>query len=125
MSRLLDDFLYRTSLLTIVRGKCGMWEWTGRGGPCDESVRLVDNQWWGENSRGPECPGAPEQQCPTCAGTGRIELSPTDAELARYDGTESSWSKDKPCKACGATGYVPGPHWPFRYPEPPPLRARD
>lgn len=117
MSRLLDDFLYRTSLLTVVRGKC-------RYGPRHESVRLVNGEWWGEDSRGPECPLAPSQQCPVCDGAGEVELSPTDAQLAQYDGTEQAWNTRRKCEPCGGNGYVDGPHWPYRFPEPPPLRIK-
>lgn len=118
MSRLLDDFLYRTSLLTVVRGKC-------RYGPRHESVRLVDGEWWGEDSRGPECPLAPETQCPVCDGRGEVELSPSEAQLAQYDGTQNAERlKKKPCLPCRGSGYVSGPHWPYRFPEPPPLRVR-
>lgn len=115
MSRLLDDFLYRTSLLTVVRGKCRYDR--------HESVRLVDGEWWGESSRGYECAFAPEHQCPVCNGAGEIEISVSEAELAQYDGAGPPKNR-KPCRPCGATGYVPGPHWPYRYPEPPPLRIR-
>lgn len=119
MSRLLDDFLYRTTLTTVVRGKCGYWE----TGLRHESVRLVRGQWFGEDSRSYECPFAPPDQCPVCKGRGEIELSPSEAELARYDGTEMNWRKAKRCMPCGGTGYVPGPHWPYRFPQPPPLRV--
>lgn len=112
MSHLLDDFIYRTSLLTLVRGKCRYDR--------HESVRLVDNEWWGEWSRSSECPLAPEQQCPTCSGTGEVEVTAQEGR----DGTENTWTKTKPCEPCGGVGYVPGPHWPYRFPQPPPLRAK-
>jgi hypothetical protein len=113
MSGLLDDFLYRTSLLTIVRGKCGYWERQLR----HESVRLVGGQWLGEDTYSYECPFAPPDVCPVCEGTGKLD--PSD----RYDGAEDSW-EPRPCIPCGGTGYVPGPHWPYRFPKPPPLRVQ-
>lgn len=115
MSRLLDDLLYRTSLLTVVRGKCRYDR--------HESVRLVGGEWWGEDSRSSECPLAPEDVCPVCDGAGELELSPSEAQLAQYDGTEASWDKRKPCVPCQGSGFVPGPHWPYRFPQPPPLRV--
>lgn len=120
MSRLLDDFLYRTSLLTVVRGKCGYWESNLR----HESVRLVDNQWLGEDSRSYECPYAPPDTCPTCDGAGEIELPAAAAELASYDGTGAAPKAKVPCLTCAGSGFVPGPHWPYRFPQPPPLRVR-
>lgn len=121
MSRLLDDFLYRTSLLTVVRGKCRYDR--------HESVRLVDGEWWGESSRGYECALAPEHQCTVCQGRGFHELRGAEAEQAALDGLpvqEQGGEKvvRKPCAPCRGVGYVPGPHWPYRFPEPPPLRVR-
>lgn len=115
MSRLLDDLLYRTSLLTVVRGKCRYYR--------HESVRLVGGEWWGEDSRGSECPYAPEDVCPVCTGAGFVEMSLDEAALAQYDGTEADATRRKPCVPCHKSGFVPGPHWPYRFPQPPPLRV--
>jgi hypothetical protein len=125
MSRLLDDFLYRTTLLTVVRGKCGYWEPKLR----HESVRLTGGEWFGESSRGRECPYAPQDQCPTCQGRGFHELRGPAAEQAALDGLPVEMSGGekvarKPCPPCRGSGYVPGPHWPYRFPQPPPLRVR-
>lgn len=120
MSRLLDDFLYRTSLLTIVRGKCRYDR--------HESVRLVDGQWWGESSRSFECAWAPEHTCPKCDGKGFLVVSAFEAQMAQYDGDEhynGPAGTQKVCPGCAGTCYLPGPHWPYRFPEPPPLRVRD
>lgn len=119
MSRLLDDFLYRTSLLTVVRGKCRYER--------HESVRLVGGEWWGEDSRSSECSLAPEDTCPVCDGAGEIGLPAAESALAQYDGTEAVWQGRpvrKPCLPCQGSGYVPGPHWPYRFPQPPPLRMK-
>ena len=118
MARLLDDLLYRTTLLTVVRGKCGYWAQNLR----HESVRLVDNQWFGEDSRSYECPFAPQAPCPVCQGAGFIELPVAEAALAQYDGHTNNPTR-KPCLPCAGSGYVPGPHWPYRFPQPPPLRV--
>lgn len=121
MSRLLDDLLYRTSLLTVVRGKCGYWE----EGLRHESVRLVGGEWFGEDSRGFECPFAPRDVCPVCNGAGFVLVSPSAAQLAQYDSSQSAEeARKKPCIPCQASGFVPGPHWPYRFPQPPPLRVK-
>lgn len=118
MARLLDDLLYRTSLLTVVRGKCG-WQDARH-----ESVRLVGGEWFGEDSRSFECPFAPRDPCPVCQTAGEVEISAAEAELAQYDGTEGAQRLRKPCLPCQGSGYVPGPHWPYRFPQPPPLRVK-
>lgn len=115
MSGLLDDFLYRTSLLTVVRGKCRYDR--------HESVRLVDGEWWGESSRSVECAYAPQNVCPVCQGAGEVEIPAAEAQLAQYDGAGPA-QRRKPCLPCAGSGYVPGPHWPYRFPEPPPLRVK-
>jgi hypothetical protein len=115
MGRLLDDFLYRTSLFTVVRGKCRYDR--------HESVRLVSGEWWGEDSRSSECAWAPEDVCPVCTGAGFVELSREEAQLSQYDGADTADARRKPCVPCDGTGFVPGPHWPYRFPQPPPLRV--
>jgi hypothetical protein len=117
MSRLLATFLYGNPLRTTPRGKC-------RYGPRHESVQLVDGEWLGEDSYSYECALAPEQQCTVCAGAGEIELSAAEAQLAQYDEAQGATTRKKPCLPCRGLGYVAGPHWPFRFPEPPPLRTR-
>lgn len=113
MSKLVAAFLYGSALRSSPRGKCGYWESNLR----HESVRLAGGQWLGEDSYSYECPFAPPDVCPVCEGTGRLD--PDD----RYDGTEASWGP-RQCIPCGGTGYVPGPHWPYRFPKPPPLRVK-
>lgn len=113
---LLDDlFAGQLTTWTVVRAKC-------RYGPSHESVRLVDGQWWGEDCRDFECSLAPQDTCPVCDGAGAIMLTGAEAELARFDGARPT---GRPCPPCDGTGYVPGPHWPWRYEQPPPLRVKD
>lgn len=121
MSRLLDDILYRTSPLTVVRGKCG-WQDARH-----ESVRLVGGEWFGEDSRSFECLLAPEDTCPVCDGAGQIELSAAESQLAKFDTSAETAGKPtkRPCLPCAGRGFVPGPHWPYRFPQPPPLRLKD
>jgi len=102
----------------VIRGKCRYER--------HESVRLVDGQWWGESSRGFECPLAPEDTCPVCDGAGEIEVSAAQAALAQYDGPAehaAAQRNRKPCTPCRGSGYVPGPHWPYRHDQPAPLRV--
>lgn len=97
----------------MTRGKC-------RYGPRHESVCLVGDEWLGEATYEYTCWLAPTDPCPTCDGTGRVELSPEEDGMERAD--VASRTRDKPCSSCHGQGYVPGPHWPYRWPQPPPLR---
>jgi hypothetical protein len=108
---------------TVTRGKCSH-------GDSHESVRLVDGEWWGETTNDTACPYAPEDQCVTCAGRGFHEVRGQAAEQLALDGhpvdvVGGEKVARKPCPPCRGSGYQPGPHWPWRWPQPPPLRVRD
>jgi hypothetical protein len=112
--QLVDDFLAGQLLRSlVVRGKCRYDR--------HESVRLVGDEWWGESSHSAECALAPAEVCATCSGSGQVPLTP--AEEAAYDGQEAHKPAGKPCPPCMGKGFVPGPHWPYRHPKPPPLRS--
>jgi hypothetical protein len=93
------------------RGKC-------RYGPSHESVRRAGDFWLGESTNMYACVMAPKELCPRCDGRGRIELTPE--ELALEQASQSN-VRDKPCPPCEATGYIPGPHHPWRHDHPGPL----
>lgn len=116
---LLHDWLAGQVLTgTVVRGKCRYDR--------HESVRLVGGEWWGESSRSAECAWAPEDVCPICDGRGYVEIPLAEAQLSQYDGPEDAErARRKLCQPCGTTGFVPGPHWPYRFPQPPPLRVTE
>lgn len=118
--RLLIDLLAgQTFTRVVLRGKCRYER--------HESVRLVDGQWWGESSRAFECPLAPQDVCPVCNGAGEVAVPAAEAALSQYDGTEENQAAQrghKRCLPCRGSGYVPGPHWPYRHDCPPPLRMR-
>lgn len=116
---LLHDWLAGQVLTgTVVRGKCRYDR--------HESVRLVGGEWWGESSRGAECAYAPEDICPICDGRGYTEIPLTEAQLSQYDeAADAERARRKLCQPCGTTGFVPGPHWPYRFPQPPPLRVNE
>lgn len=61
---------------------------------CEGSAVLVDNQWWANAES--ECSAAPVRVCPECAGAQGEDV----------------------CPRCFGQGFVPGPHWPWRHPEP-------
>lgn len=111
-----DDFRHG-QLLTrlVVRAKC-------RYGPSHESVRLVGDVWFGEDTADDACYLAEPDVCEVCAGLGRVPLS--DEELAAESANAASTVRDKPCEPCQATGQVPGPHWPWRHDHPGPLPPR-
>jgi hypothetical protein len=109
--KLLDDVRAGQFLAwAVTRGKCSY-------GDRHESVRQVAGQWYGESSNSLDCDYAPQDQCTVCAGRGRVELDANDP--ARFDGSNT---KDRQCEPCRGTGYVPGPHWPWRHPHPGPVR---
>jgi hypothetical protein len=111
----LDDWAAGQVLTwSVGRGKC-------RYGPSHESVRDVGGEWWGESSRDNACPYAPMDQCSPCAGQGRIKLTAAEQAAAQYDGP-AEHAGYRICPACRGVGLVPGPHWPWRWPKPPPLR---
>lgn len=84
------------STTTATRGKCRH---------CAASVNDASGPWhdeaaWAE----PQCcPAAPTTLCEPCSGAGT--LYPPNAEPI-------------PCPPCAGTGEIPGPHWPWRHPEP-------
>jgi hypothetical protein len=115
---ILDDWAAGQVLTwTVTRGKC-------RYGPSHESVRDNGGEWWGESSRDVACPYAPEDPCGPCGGTGYRELTEGEARLAQYDGLPEAPLKRR-CPVCRGLGLVPGPHWPWRHPQPPPLRLEE
>jgi hypothetical protein len=112
---LLDDLIAgQLTTWTVTRAKC-------RFGPNHESVRLVGDEWWGEDSRDIACALAPPDPCATCAGAGEVELVGDELAMARQSGGPTR----RPCTPCGGLGRVPGPHWPWRWPQPPPLRVEE
>lgn len=114
--KLIDD--WRAGQLftwTVTRGKCSY-------GDNHESVRLVGGQWKGETWDSFDCDHAPRDVCPICKGEGSREVSAAEAELLTYDGTEAVQDGRKPCEECEASGWVPGPHWPWRHPHPGPVQ---
>jgi hypothetical protein len=107
----------------VERGKC-------RYGPRHESVRMTDGEWWGESSGHYECELAPPDPCQLCQGRGFHEVRGAAAEQAEIDGhpTEMHAGEKiarKPCPPCRGSGWQPGPHWPYRHEQPPPLRPRE
>lgn len=88
------------TLARPVRGKC---RW------CDHSVRAARYGWASEYQPDEpyDCPVGPSVECPPCSGTGVLEPD-EDAD----DQTPL------PCQPCRGTGRVPGPHWPWRHPDP-------
>lgn len=115
---LLNDWRTGHLFRTPTRGKCRYDR--------HESVTLVDGQWWGESSRGFECALAPEDPCTACGTRGEVEAVPDEKGLLQFDGPQFMWGDGKiwkTCEDCNGSGYVPGPHWPYRWPQPPPLRV--
>lgn len=107
----------------VTRGKC-------RYGPSHESVALAGEEWIGESSGTAECDFAPQDTCTTCDGRGFHELRGQAAEQAALEGHPAEMVGGelvarRPCPPCAGLGQVPGPHWPWRWPQPPPLRPKD
>jgi hypothetical protein len=114
--KLLDDLRADQFLKwNVVRGKCSY-------GDNHESVRQIGDQWWGEDGNSFDCPFAPQDVCEPCGGLGYIEIEMSEAELAQFDGPEQAAAAARQvCTACDGTGFVPGPHWPWRHPHPGPV----
>lgn len=109
----------RTGSLFGVRGKCRYDN--------HESVTLVGGQWKGESSGSFYCDLAPTDQCTTCAGRGFHEVRGAMVEHLESDGhpTEVIGGVKvarKPCPPCKGSGYVSGPHHPWRHEHPGPVR---
>ena len=111
--KLLDDIRSGTVMRwSVTRGKCSF-------GDNHESVRKVDGQWWGESSHSFDCSANPKKDvCPACHTTGQVEIPLAERV---YDGTEGG-ETHRPCKLCNASGFVPGPHWPWRHDYPGPVK---
>ena len=92
----------RGQALGRVRGKC---RW------CAASVQAIGPDWAAEGWSGGdayECAAAPPWPCRPCEGRGFIEVRDRrTGETAR-----------ETCGNCHGEGFVPGPHWPWRHPEP-------
>lgn len=92
----------RGQALGRVRGKC---RW------CDSSVQQAGGDWAAEGWSGEdayECPAASPCLCLPCNGLGFVEVNDRrTGEIER-----------ETCANCLGAGEVPGPHWPWRHPEP-------
>lgn len=108
---------------SVTRAKCRGDE---AGGDKHESVRLVGGQWLGESTGSFECPFADPDPCPRCGTLGYRELSVAESQAAQYDGVTVVHGRARvQCPVCTGLGHVPGPHWPYRWPKPPPLRMEE
>lgn len=113
--KFLDDLRHGQLITRLVpRGKCRYDD--------HESVRLVGDVWFGEDTHDDACYLAPPDPCPPCAGLGRVPL--TDQEQQAESANAANTVRDKPCESCRGTGEVPGPHWPWRHLHPGPLPER-
>ena len=83
----------------LVHGHC-------RYGECS---CVLAGEWVDRHTWTPECFSAPPSPCVCCSGAGLHRDMHT---VKPYD-----------CGPCRASGMLPGPHWPWRHAEPPPLRA--
>jgi len=115
---ILDDWAAGQVLTwTVTRAKC-------RYGPSHESVRDNGGEWWGEDTRDVACPYAPEDPCTPCGGAGRFALTPAEQAAAQYE-APAGQAGFRVCPVCEGLGRVPGPHWPWRHPKPPPLKLEE
>lgn len=86
-----------------VRGKCRH---------CTTSVQQARYGWASEDGAlDPyDCLAAPDVVCPPCDGIGSFLPEPGTPQAER--------GERRPCLPCAGTGRVPGPHWPWRHPNP-------
>lgn len=83
--------------LGLTRGKC---RW------CAASVQEAHHGWASEDGAAEpyDCPAAARRPCPGCETAGET--------------LDERTGRARRCIVCGGTGYVPGPHWPYRHPNP-------
>lgn len=101
-----------------MRGKC---RWCGTNQHGVGSVTIIEAGVYLDDGGSPECPTAPERVCEHCCGVGEIDGDDQDAaagdDMDDEAGGPAERQREK-CPECAGLGFLPGLHWPWRWPEP-------